>query len=58
MITVAKFQASTGQEPRQDDLQRCNCPEAGQIGHWYCGWCTRCDKPRFMCGHINMKEKV
>jgi hypothetical protein len=31
-----------------DDLQRCNCEDAGTIGHWGCGWC-RHRKPTFLC---------
>jgi hypothetical protein len=46
-ITAERFRAAVGSEPRLDDLQRCNCPQAGQFGHWYCGWCEDCDKPRF-----------
>lgn len=48
-ITAELFELATGTVPAQDDLQRCNCPEAGKIGHEQCGWCLTCNKPRFMC---------
>jgi hypothetical protein len=50
-ITREYFTAMTGQAPSMDDLERCNCPMAGEIGHYYCGWCHTCDKPRWVCGH-------
>jgi hypothetical protein len=31
-----------------DDLERANCPLAGTLGHWGCGWCPH-DKPRWLC---------
>jgi hypothetical protein len=37
-ITAERFKAATGIEPEQDDLERCNCRQAGAIGHWHCGW--------------------
>lgn len=49
MITTKKFKAATGRKPAQDDLERCNCPKAGQMGHYFCGWCSKCDKPKFEC---------
>lgn len=52
MKSVAQFYAATGRDPWQDDMDRVNCDKAGQIGHWMCGWCDRCDKPRFQCGHL------
>jgi hypothetical protein len=50
-ITRERFIAGVGHEPRNDDLDRSNCPAAGTTGHQNCGWCTVCEKPRFMCGH-------
>lgn len=55
-ITAEKFRAATGREPAQDNLERCNCKSAGEIGHWSCGWCEACDKPRFVCGHLLQRE--
>ncbi len=48
MITREKFVERVGREPDQDDLERCNCPEAGQIGHYVCGWDDEEDLPRFI----------
>jgi len=53
MIDAKKFQEATGRPPEQDDLERCNCDQEGQIGHLCCGWCPDCDMPRFECGHLH-----
>lgn len=42
-----------GHLPQQDDLERVNCPKAGDLGHWYCGWCPTHHKPYFICGCRN-----
>ena len=41
----------TNEQPTNDDLERCNCKKAGQVGHYSCGICKICNKPRFVCGH-------
>jgi len=46
-ITRRKFITATGREPEQDDLERCNCPNAGAIGHFCCGWDYKYDLPIF-----------
>lgn len=46
-ITRKKFIAATGRKPEQDDLERCNCGNAGAIGHWCCGWDYKHDLPMF-----------
>jgi hypothetical protein len=48
MITAGQFKEATGREPEQDDLDRCNCPLAGKIGHWFCGWDSEANLPVFM----------
>ena len=48
-ITKEKFIELTGVEPEHDDLERTNCPLAGQVGHRSCGFCQKCQKPVFMC---------
>lgn len=48
MITREKFVERVGREPHDDDLERCNCKQAGEIGHWFCGWDEEADLPRFM----------
>lgn len=35
--------------PKDDDLARVNCPNAGAPGHSHCGWCEIHDRPRFEC---------
>ena len=49
-ITPRRFEAVVGYPPKDDDIERCNCEKAGQIGHYYCGWDTINNKPRFMTG--------
>lgn len=50
MITEEQFKLATGRAPEQDDLERSNCPDAGQPRHHQCGWCEEHNKPRFVCG--------
>jgi hypothetical protein len=49
-IDTARFIAATGRQPETDDLERCNCEKAGQIGHWFCGWDSDRDLPVFVTG--------
>ena len=50
-ITRRHYVAATGVEPIQDDLERSNCKQAGEIGHMCCGWDHAHNKPRFMTGN-------
>ncbi|KKM67311.1 hypothetical protein LCGC14_1472370 [marine sediment metagenome] len=45
-----------GHEPEQDDLERANCKLAG-LGHWACGVCERCRRPRFTCTCTVVSER-
>lgn len=56
MITAEQFEKAVGQKPQQDDLERGNCPRAGSVFHTACGWCAKCDKPRFICGHLDRSK--
>ncbi len=47
-ITRETFLAATGREPENDDLERCNCKEAGKLGHYSCGWNAAENRPQFM----------
>jgi len=49
-ITRERFIEATGIEPEHDDLERCNCPCAGELGHVMCGWVDEENLPRFMVG--------
>ena len=49
-ITDKVFRICTGRDPIQDDLERSNCPKAGQVGHSGCGWCPKHELPNFQCG--------
>jgi len=50
-ITKEMWLAATGYAAVDDDLERANCPKAGQIGHHGCGWCSVCDKPNLYHDH-------
>lgn len=47
-ITAEMFQAATGFAPQDDDLERCNCAKAGEIGHFMCGWNNKRNMPNFI----------
>lgn len=48
--TRLDFIANVYVEPIQDDLERCNCSEAGSaFGHIHCGICRAHNLPMFMC---------
>jgi len=49
MITAERFEQATGWAPEDDELDRCNCDRAGEVGHYVCGWCKTHDKPFFQC---------
>lgn len=55
MITAAKFKKAVGYAPKDDDLDRCNCPLAGQIGHIDCGWNHDMGKPVFIAKAMMLK---
>ena len=47
IVTTEMFKEATGYEPWDDDLERCNCPNAGEIGHTDCGWNEAKNRPNF-----------
>lgn len=49
-ITRERFIRCVGREPVGDDLDRCNCPNAGMLMHWGCGWDHERNLPQFMVG--------
>lgn len=49
-ITETLFTACTGRKPVEDDLERVNCPHAGEVGHWSCGWNWVLSAPVFEVG--------
>lgn len=49
-ITAEHFRKAVGRDPIQDDLERSNCPQAGELGHHFCGWDHDKDLPVFMVG--------
>jgi len=52
MITREQFTKAVGCEPEQDDLDRCNCPLAGQLTHSLCGWDDELNLPRFIAAGV------
>lgn len=56
VITEERFKAATGNTPQDDDLDRCNCPLEGRMGHWHCGWNVTHDKPNFYLPMTKVEE--
>ena len=46
MISAEDFEKATGHAPINDDLERANCPKAGEPGHYHCGWNQEKNLPR------------
>lgn len=47
-ISQKMYIEATGELPQDDDLERSNCPKAGQVGHEMCGWNYAANLPCFM----------
>ena len=47
-ITAEYFKKATGDDSRDDDLERANCPRAGEALHLSCGWNWKYNLPCFM----------
>lgn len=54
-IDELTFRLATGHWPEQDDLERCNCEKAGEIGHDCCGWDKDRGLPRFIAMALDAK---
>jgi hypothetical protein len=46
-MTKEQFKELVGREDTQDDLERVNCPNAGEFGHSSCGWNYKHNCPMF-----------
>ena len=57
MITAERFKECVGVEPQDDDLERCNCTQVGQTGHWSCGWDSVRNMPNFVPGESKSEEE-
>ena len=44
-----EFLIRTVHMPRNGDLDRINCDNTGEPGHWNCGWCKEHNLPRYNC---------
>lgn len=55
-MTAEEFESMVGRPPHLDDLERANCSEAGDVGHFMCGVCDEHKKPRFECGCLARKR--
>lgn len=51
VITADYFKGATGHDPKEDDLERCNCPCKGKLGHKSCGWNPYVNLPKFMSSY-------
>lgn len=47
-MKAKEFEKVVGRTPKDDDLERANCDQAGQPGHWSCGICKH-GCPVFEC---------
>jgi hypothetical protein len=50
-ITADIWRQFVGRAPIMDDIERANCRQEGIVGHYGCGWCHDCQRPRWLCGH-------
>lgn len=57
-MTAEEFKLATGNLPQNDDLDRVNCQEAGDVGHFGCGWNEMENKPSFMSFPAEHRRKV
>lgn len=48
IITEEMFKAAMNVDPVRDDLERCNCERAGELGHLCCGWNYKLNVPMFV----------
>lgn len=55
-ISRDAFVAATGREPADDDLDRCNCVMAGEIGHLCCGWDYYRNLPQMDIGPLPLRR--
>ena len=46
-ITEDYFEKVLGRLPIEDDMERVNCPHAGERGHEHCGWNKTHNKPAY-----------
>ena len=46
-MNAEEFHERTGSMPENDDLDRVNCEQAGEIGHSQCGVCEH-GHPKFL----------
>ncbi|ADM80076.1 hypothetical protein phiAS5_ORF0233 [Aeromonas phage phiAS5] len=53
-ITPEMYLKFVGRADEQDDLERCNCQNAGLFGHNHCGWNHKENLPMFMSSKENL----
>ncbi len=58
IITAEIFEEATGRPPVDDDLERCNCPNAGKLAHSCCGWNVEQNKPQYEVGPIDFVHNL
>lgn len=57
-ISTYHFYKATGRYPKDDDMERVNCPKAGDPGHAYCGWDHDNEKPVYETGNIKGRKEM
>lgn len=58
IITSEIFKRALGYEPHDDDLERCNCAQAGQMFHACCGWDEELNLPTWIAMANKIKNPI
>lgn len=56
-IGASTFADRVGDWPEDWELEHVNCPFAGTIGHYACGWCDFHNQPILICGCRNRNDE-
>ena len=56
-MNAAQFFKKFGKKPEDNDLARVNCKAGGEPGHYFCGLCRKCRKPKFLCEHFRTRQE-
>lgn len=55
-VDADTYTAATGRPPQDDDLDRANCPKAGDLGHLACGWDATRNVPKTVAMTTNVRD--
>lgn len=57
-MTTEEFEARFGRKPSFGEFEQANCIRVGELFHFTCGICERCNELRAVCGHFAIPEVV